>query len=153
MERVPERAERLDGQRVVRLARRAEDGPAELHAALDDSRAVGADGPLQRLRCELLCCRGRGVEEGELVEAQADLGVRAGGQAVQRAQVCDVRGGEGGVERSALRVATRCDWSCLYLEPMPVSFLSTFLARSFRFSMCLEPTRELQLDCAVITKL
>ena len=89
--------ERLSRQLPVHLTRRPEHRPAELHPALDNARAVVAHRPLQRLGRVRLRGRRLGCDERELVEAQADLGVRAVGEVVQLAEVLDVRGGEGRV--------------------------------------------------------
>ena len=75
---------------ALHLRRRAEHGPAELHAALDDARAVVADDPAQRVRRERACGLRRGVEQRDLVEAQPDLGVGRRGELVERPEALDV---------------------------------------------------------------
>ena len=89
--------ERLHRSILVHLARRAEDRPAELHAALDDARTVVADDPLQRVVRKRLRIIGGRVEQRDLVEQEANFGVRGVGEAIEPAEQGDVRCREGGV--------------------------------------------------------
>ena len=82
---------------LVHRARRAEDRPAELHAALDDACTVIADDPLERVVREGLSGRRRRVDERDLVKAQADLSVRGVGEVVEFAEQRDVRRWESGI--------------------------------------------------------
>ena len=91
------RSKRLDSLPLVDLTRAAEDRPAELHAALDDARAVVADDPAQRVGHERARGLRAGVEQRDLVEAQPDLGVGRRGERVERAQALDVGLREGRV--------------------------------------------------------
>ena len=95
--------ERLRSSLMIDLARAAEYRPAELHAALDDARAVVAHDPPERVVCERLGALRLRVEQRDLVEAQADLGVGGVGEVVELAEELDVGGGEGEVGLEAFK--------------------------------------------------
>ena len=97
------RSKRLDGLPLVDLTRAAEDRPAELHAALDDTCAVVADDPLKRVIRERARGLRRRVEQRDLVEAQTYLGVGRVREVVHLAEELDVRGREGGVGLKTLQ--------------------------------------------------
>ena len=80
----------------------AQNWAIELHATLDDTRAVKAGNPLRGRFSELARGRRRRVLEGDLVEAHADLGVLGRGKAVERAQEANVRGGKSRVRGKLL---------------------------------------------------
>ena len=82
--------ERLPRARSIHLARGLEHRPTELHAPLDDARAVVADDPVQRRRNVLLRCFTAGILQGNLVEAEPDLGVGGRGEVVDAPESVDV---------------------------------------------------------------
>ena len=102
MERELVLVEDLDGELLVGPGDGAERRAAELHTPADDARAVLADDPVRGGRGELLRGGRGGVEQGDLVEAPAQLGVGRREEAVERAEVLDVRVREGGVGLEAL---------------------------------------------------
>ena len=94
--------EHLDSELLVRPGDGAERRAAELHAPADDARAVLADDPLGCGGRELLCSGRGGVEQRDLVETPAQLGIGRREEAVERAEVLDVCVWEGGVGLEAL---------------------------------------------------
>lgn len=98
----------LKGERTVRTGDGAERRAAEFHPSADDPSAVRAGDPARGGGGVLGAGDGRGgVEEGDLVEAPAELGVGRAGQGIDRAEVGDVCGGEGGV---GLEAFEEDDW-------------------------------------------
>lgn len=87
----------LHRELLVRPCDRAEQRPAELHAPAHDARPVRADDPLRRGGCELLRRGRHRVKQRDLVEAPAQLCVGGAEEAIQRAEVLDVRVRERGV--------------------------------------------------------
>ena len=90
MERHLRGQERLLCQLLVCPIHSAENGPAEFHAAFDNSRPVVAYDPLRRGMCESLRSGGRRIQQSNFIESEANLRVCRSREVVDRAKKVDM---------------------------------------------------------------
>jgi len=77
----------------IDLTRCSERGAAEFHAALDHACSISPSHPFECLAGKVARHRRRGIFECDLVETQADLGIRGSSHIIEGTKVTYMGGG------------------------------------------------------------